>query len=64
MGFRIATARGTDVIAYLNASVNFDSLLTSKPKAWQTFFTIDKGFKNFFSTRFCYSACFAERFKE
>ena len=48
MGFRIATATGTDVIAYLNASVNFTTLLTSKLKAWQTSFPTDKGFKNFY----------------
>ena len=46
MGFWIATAGGTDVIAYLSASVNFTTLLTSKPKAWQTSFTTDKSSKN------------------
>ena len=49
MGFRIPTARGTDVIAFLNASVNFTTLLTSNSKAWQTSFTTDKDFKNFSS---------------
>ena len=34
MGFRIATARGTDAIAYLNASVKFTTLLTRKQTAW------------------------------
>ena len=48
MEFRIATARCTDVTAYLNASVNFATLLASKPKYWQTYFTTDKGFENFF----------------
>ena len=31
--FGVATARGSDVIAYLNASVNFTAFLKSKPKA-------------------------------
>ena len=52
MGFRTATARGTDVIIYLNASVSFTALLTSKPKSWETSFTADKDFQNFFSSRF------------
>ena len=52
MDFGVATARGTDVIACLNASVNFTALLTSKPKAGQTSFTTDKGFKKFFPSCF------------
>ena len=46
--FNIATARGNDVIAYLNASVNFTTLWTSKPKAGKNSFTTDKGLKTFF----------------
>ena len=45
LGFRIAAARDTDVIASLNASVTLTTLLKCKPKAWQTFFTTDKIFK-------------------
>ena len=41
-----------NVIAYLNASVNFTALLTNKPDAWQISFTADKGFKNSFSFLF------------
>ena len=48
----VATAEGTDIIPYLNAFVNFTALLRSKPKAWQSYFTIDKGFKNLFFVSF------------
>ena len=44
----VATARGTDVIKYLNASASFSVLLTSKQKAWQFFFRTYKDFKTFF----------------
>ena len=33
MAFIIAATRDTDVTAYLNASVNFTTLLTNKQKA-------------------------------
>ena len=45
--FFVPAARGTNVVAYLNVSVNFTVLLTTKLIAWQTFMT-NKGFKNFF----------------
>ena len=50
--FGIVTAKGTDITAYLNASVNFTALLTSKPKAWQSSFATDKGCKSFFFISF------------
>ena len=36
----------------LQMHLNFTTLWISKPKFWQTSFTTDKGFKNFFSSRF------------
>ena len=47
--FRIVTASGTNVvIAYLNATVSFITLLTSRLKAWKNSFMTDKSFENFF----------------
>ena len=48
MDFGVATDRGTDAVAHLNASANFTALSTSQQKSWQTSFTTDKGFKSFF----------------
>ena len=48
MDFGVATDRGTDSVAHLNASANFTALSTSQQKSWQTSFTTDKGFKSFF----------------
>ena len=61
MEFRNATARGTNVSAYLNASVNYTTLLTGKPKACQTSFTTDKGFKNFCSSHFQFLGFFCRK---
>ena len=48
MDFGFATARGIGAVVYLKTSIYFIALLTRKLKSWQSSFTTDKVFKNFF----------------